>query len=69
MLGERCTAAVRRRHALSVRCADTEIADEIGAIVAEIGASTSKFGYAGEDMPKLVTESVRARHQGHPCAV
>jgi hypothetical protein len=32
--------------------------DEVSAIVGDIGSNTSKFGYAGEDMPKAVIPSV-----------
>lgn len=32
--------------------------DEIGAIVVDIGAKTTKAGFAGEDSPKAVFPSV-----------
>lgn len=34
-------------------------ADEVGAMVVDVGFSTSKFGYAGQDFPKAVVSSVR----------
>jgi hypothetical protein len=32
--------------------------DEVAAIVGDIGFDSCKFGYAGEDMPKVVLPSV-----------
>eukprot|EP00962_Isochrysis_galbana_P018964 scaffold5504_cov101-Isochrysis_galbana.AAC.1 len=39
------------------------LADEVSAVVMDIGSSTTKSGYAGEDCPKFVVPSVRAQ----PC--
>ncbi len=36
---------------MCVRTAET--ADEVGAVVFDIGTSTTKTGYAGEDTPKV----------------
>jgi actin-related protein len=36
------------------------ISDETGGLVLDVGFSTVKFGFAGEDMPKLVFPSVCA---------
>ena len=36
------------------------ISDEISAVIADIGSSSCKFGYAGEDTPRHVFNSVRA---------
>jgi hypothetical protein len=32
----------------------TKLADEVGALVFDLGSHTSKIGYAGEDAPKVV---------------
>ena len=32
--------------------------DEVGALVVDIGSSVARFGFAGEDTPKAVFDSV-----------
>lgn len=39
------------------------IADEVGAIVLDIGNHSTKVGYAGEDAPKSEIPSIVARHE------
>ena len=35
--------------------------DDTGALVMEVGCANSRFGFAGDDMPKAVFSSVSAR--------
>ncbi len=49
-----------RSRSLALCC----LTDEVSAVVVDIGTSSTKSGYAGEDCPKFVIPSVRAaRHR------
>lgn len=37
--------------------------DETGAVIGDIGSHTARFGYGGEDCPKVVISSAAYRHQ------
>ena len=37
--------------------------DETGAVIGDIGSHTARFGYGGEDCPKVVITSAAYRHQ------
>lgn len=43
--------------------------DETGAVIGDIGSHTARFGYGGEDCPKVVISSAAYRHQtdAHIC--
>lgn len=44
-------------------------ADEVSAIVVDLGSHTCKAGYAGEDAPKAVFPSVSSSSILHLCGV
>jgi actin-related protein len=37
------------------------VADETGGIVIDVGCATGKFGFAGDEVPKAVFDTVRFR--------
>lgn len=45
-----------------IRCRDAR-ADDVGAVVGDVGSYSCKMGFAGEDFPKAYFTSVRKRER------